>query len=263
MVRSHLTWSGVLDDRWAATMLRPRWVLLDRVLRWPVVAGLGRNRTFAWLAARTRFFDDAVTSALDAGIDQVVIVGAGYDSRAWRLARDGVRFFEVDHPATQADKRGRAPEGGPTYVPVELGVDALGDALPAAGHRGDRPSVFVVEGVTMYLTEPQVRDLLGTVRRLGGPGGSRVAVNFGLGVEAGSRASAAIHRLALAVGGERITFRPSLEQAEAAVAAAGWVPDRTTTAPELIRRYLAGTGLPLTGVRPTAFAMTAATATTG
>jgi O-methyltransferase involved in polyketide biosynthesis len=63
LARSHLTWLGILDDPWAKTMLRPKWALLDKVLRWPVAAGLGRNRAFAWLAARTRFFDDAVLAA--------------------------------------------------------------------------------------------------------------------------------------------------------------------------------------------------------
>jgi methyltransferase (TIGR00027 family) len=262
LARSYLTWLGVLDDPFAQAMLRPRWALMDKVLRRPVAAWWGRNRTFSWLAARTRFYDDAVTEALDAGIRQVVVVGAGYDSRAWRLARDGVRFFEVDHPATQADKRGRAPENGPCYVPVELGVDALHEALPSAGFRTDRPSLFLAEGLTMYLTEPQVRDLLGALHRLGAPG-SRLAVNFGLGVEAAAerrgRAGAAFHAVALALSGEHVHFRPTPGHATEVLTATGWTPERTHTAPELIRRYLTGSGLPVSGVRPTAFAMTAST----
>lgn len=57
-----------------------------------------------YLRARTAFFDRAVVSALDAGAEQVVIGGAGYDGRALRYARPGVRWYELDHPATQADK---------------------------------------------------------------------------------------------------------------------------------------------------------------
>lgn len=257
LVRSYLTWRGILDDPFAAPMLRRRWALMDQALRRPLLAGLGRNRTFSWLVARTRFFDDAVTAALDAGIRQVVVLAAGYDSRAWRLCRPGVRFFEVDHPATQADKRRRAPGGGPRYVPVDLGTDALEERLLAAGYHADEPGVFTVEGVTMYLTEAQVRDLLGTLRHLGAAG-SRLAINFGLGVEAAdSRASwlgTALTRLQFAMSGERITYRPSVPHAEAVLAAAGWTPERTLTAPELVTRYVTGTGLPVTGIKPTAFA---------
>lgn len=243
-------------------MLRPRWALLGKGLRLPMVARLGRNRTFAWLAARTRFFDDAVTDALDAGIRQVVVIAAGYDSRSWRLARPDVRFFEVDHPSTQTDKRRRAPAGGPSYVPVEFGVDVLEDALLAAGFRTDEPSVFTVEGVTMYLTEPQVRDLLTSLSHLAAAG-SRLAVNFGLGVEAAaapvSRAGALLASLHFRLSGERITFRPTIERAEAVLATTGWMLQETLPAPELVGRYLQGTDLPITDIKPTAFAMTAAT----
>jgi O-methyltransferase involved in polyketide biosynthesis len=65
------------------------------------------NRMHEYLRARTAFFDRAVLTALDAGLAQVVIGGVGYDGRALRYARPGVRWFELDHPATQADKRER------------------------------------------------------------------------------------------------------------------------------------------------------------
>lgn len=260
LARAHLTWLGVLDDRLAAPMLRPLWAWTDRMLRVPVVSRLGRSRTFAWLAARTRFFDDAVTEALDAGVRQVVVMAAGYDSRAWRLARPGVTFFEVDHPATQHDKRRRAPVGGPCYVPVEFGTDSVADALIAAGYRIDEPAVFTVEGVTMYLTEPQVRALLTTLRGLGAAG-SRLAVNFGLGVEAAdsaaSRMGARAARLHFLASGEHITYRPSIPLAEAVLAEAGWTAGPACTAPELVRRYVTGTCLPTTDIKPTAFALSA------
>jgi len=60
-----------------------------------------------YIRARTAFFDRVVVSAIDRGVAQVVIGGAGYDGRAFRYAKPGVRWFEVDHPATQADKRAR------------------------------------------------------------------------------------------------------------------------------------------------------------
>src|SRR5262249_28815188 len=65
-----------------------------------------------FLEVRTRFFDEAVVRAIDAGTHQIVILGAGYDARALRFRTPGVRFFEVDHPATQRDKRDRLHETG-------------------------------------------------------------------------------------------------------------------------------------------------------
>lgn len=261
LVRAHLTWLGILDDPFAESMLRPSWAWLERALRLPVLSGLGRNRTFSWLAARTRFYDDAVTSALDAGVRQVVVVAAGYDSRAWRLARPGVSYFEVDHPATQSDKRRRAPVGGPTYVPVELGVDALPEALRRTDFDPSARSVVTVEGLTMYLTETQVSDLFSALHGVCAPG-SVVAVNFGMGVEAAAttasgKAGALLSQVSLKLTGERVTFRPTPAEARKLLTTTGWTPTSSRTAPELIHHYVTGTPLPTTGIRPTAFAMTA------
>jgi methyltransferase (TIGR00027 family) len=59
------------------------------------------------MARRTAFFDRASLAALERGVRQVVVLGAGYDGRALRFATPGVTWFEVDHPATQSDKRAR------------------------------------------------------------------------------------------------------------------------------------------------------------
>src|SRR5438477_9726449 len=61
----------------------------------------------SYIAARTRFFDEEVLAAMAGGIEQVVVAGAGYDGRAMRFRSPKVRFFELDHPATQRDKRRR------------------------------------------------------------------------------------------------------------------------------------------------------------
>jgi len=169
LVRAHLTWVGVLDDPWAETMLRPRWRVMGHAMRrWPLTR-YARSAAFSFLAARTLFFDDTVTGALDAGVHQVAVIGAGYDSRAWRLARPSVRCFEVDHPATQRDKRLRAPGGGPTYVAADLSRDSLAQVLPTAGFEPGVASVFVVEGLTMYLPERTVIAMLSTLAELSGP----------------------------------------------------------------------------------------------
>ncbi|MGN6677423.1 MAG: class I SAM-dependent methyltransferase, partial [Streptosporangiaceae bacterium] len=116
----------------------------------------------ASLAARTAFFDGQVTSAIEAGVDQVVILGAGYDDRALRFRTAGVRFFEVDHPDTQADKRARLDTilaeddlagvaGRPAFVAADFGSDDVAAVLSAAGHDRERATLFLSEGLLVYL----------------------------------------------------------------------------------------------------------------
>jgi methyltransferase (TIGR00027 family) len=193
-------------------MLPRRWAAASALLRVPVLHRLGRNQSFAYLAARTRFYDEFVTDALDDGAEQVVVVGAGLDSRAWRLARPGATFFEVDLPATQADKRSRAPDGGPVYVAADAADPSLADKLKAAGFRADETTAFTVEGLTMYLTREEVARLLGTLASIGGPA-SRLAVNFGVGFERHGSRRGRFGRLAMASGGERYNFRLALADA--------------------------------------------------
>lgn len=124
-----------------------------------------------WTAVRTTFLDRRVAAFMDAGLPQVVLLGAGFDTRAARLARAGVRFFEVDQGASQAEKlaRLRGLEGYPlanaTYVTCDFEHEDFLDRLVAAGFSAERPAVFVWEGVTPYLTEAAVR---ATLRRLAG-----------------------------------------------------------------------------------------------
>lgn len=150
-------------DPWAAKLAGPEGEALAR--RYDQVnphAGL-------YTAVRTAFLDGEVRAALARGVDQVVLLGAGLDARAARLGAPGVRFFEVDRPASQEDKlaRARAAEGYPldaaTYVPCELGRDDFLAGLEAAGLSAARPALVLWEGITFYLTEEAVR---ATLRRV-------------------------------------------------------------------------------------------------
>jgi methyltransferase (TIGR00027 family) len=135
--------------------------------------------------ARTRFFDDALTAALAGGARQVVILGAGLDSRGYRFADrlGGDRFFEVDSPATQAYKTRRVEEalgGLPAhvrYVPVDLATDDLLTALRAQGYAEDARTLFVWEGVSYYLPEAAVRGML-RLARDHGAAGSTLAFDY-------------------------------------------------------------------------------------
>lgn len=120
-----------------------------------------------WLALRVAYLDRLVGLAVDRlSMRQVVILGAGYDTRAARLPRAGVRFYEVDHPATQAAKRARLgelpgyPVDAATYVTCNFESGSHEDPvtqLGAAGFALGEPALVIWEGVVPYLTEPAIR----------------------------------------------------------------------------------------------------------
>ena len=122
------------------------------------------RRTFLHVLARTRAIDDTVRESLRGEATQVVILGAGYDSRAYRMQGPlrGATVFEVDLPPMQELKKlrqcarvlGRAP-GNVVFVPIDLATEDLGPALRKAGYRRDCKTVFVWEGVSMYLADAQ------------------------------------------------------------------------------------------------------------
>lgn len=126
-----------------------------------------------WIAVRTAFLDGCVLRAVPprGTVRQVVILGAGLDTRAARLEREGVRFFEVDHPASQSDKRARTarlagyPGDAAVQVPCDFERDDFVERLGAAGFDASAPAVVLWEGVTPYLTEQAVR---ATLRRIAG-----------------------------------------------------------------------------------------------
>jgi len=121
---------------------------------------------------RKRYADDAVTVAIDDGLGQVVILGAGLDTRAYRLvAPRGIAAFEVDLPDNIAYKRHRLERlygcvpAGVALVPVDFETGDLGHALGKRGFRLGRPAMFVWEAVTQYLTEHAVRRTLMSLSR--------------------------------------------------------------------------------------------------
>jgi methyltransferase (TIGR00027 family) len=125
------------------------------------------------LYARTVFFDARVLDAIERGIAQVVILGAGYDDRALRFHSPGVRFFELDHPATQEDKRRRVEAlggGGLVFVAADLTRDSVTSLLADAGHHGGRATLFVCEGLVIYLMPQEIVKLLRSLGERAAPG---------------------------------------------------------------------------------------------
>ena len=135
------------------------------------------------IALRTSAIDSAVRDAIAAGASQLVILGAGYDGRAWRMPElAGVKVFEVDHPATQTDKRARvaelqAPNGTVNFVAIDFEREKLDAVLDRAGHNRSTPTCWIWEGVVMYLTRDAMHATLADVARRSAPG-STLIVNY-------------------------------------------------------------------------------------
>jgi len=136
-------------------------------------------------AYRTIAFDRALLDAVHAGATQVVILGAGFDSRGYRFAHQlrGVRFMEVDYPPTQEYKKRRVEEilgalpPAVSYVPMDLTRDDLLTQLAKAGYSERQRTFFLWEGVVFYLPEDAVKDTLHFVRDHAARG-SRLAFNY-------------------------------------------------------------------------------------
>jgi methyltransferase (TIGR00027 family) len=117
---------------------------------------------------RTRFIEERLEQAIRDGVSQVVILGAGFDTRAYRLTEllKAVQVFEVDQPSTQEYKKRRIRETGIdvpanlTYVPVDFRHDKVGDVLAAADYDSKKKTFFIWAGVTMYLPEEAVEETL-------------------------------------------------------------------------------------------------------
>ena len=129
-----------------------------------------------FLVARDRYIDDVLRKFLDESLPQIVILGAGYDSRAYRFdLANQVEIFEVDHPATQADKLsklqsvfGKMPDHI-IYVPIDFNTQTLEERLMESEYAPNLKTLFIWQGVTMYLTSDAIDTTLAFVVRHSGP----------------------------------------------------------------------------------------------
>lgn len=133
-----------------------------------------------FLTVRERHIDEYLTACLVAGVRQVVILGAGFDSRAYRFEefRRGVKVFEVDHSATQQAKLkkvqrifGHVPQHV-IYVPIDFNTQTLGQRLGDCGYAEHAQTLFIWQGVTQYLTPESVDSTLAFVANHSGVGSS-------------------------------------------------------------------------------------------
>ncbi len=176
-----------------------------------------------YLAGRTRFFDTVVTRAIGQGLDQVVVGAAGYDGRAFRYAKRGVRWFEVDQPATQRDKRERLARlgiaaGQVRFVAADFTRDPVAERLLAAGLDPARPSLFLLEGVAVYLEAAVLEAVLGQFRQVA-RAGSRLAISVSLSSPGQARSR---FRDTVAALGEPARSTLEADEAEHLLARTGW-----------------------------------------
>jgi methyltransferase (TIGR00027 family) len=199
----------LFDDPFTLRCLPPLWQGMVRLLCLP---GLGpalfalRERmtpgAVGGLLCRTRYIDDALGRALEEHLDQVVILGAGFDTRPYRVpgVEDTV-VFEVDHPVAQALKRTRLEHvlGGlpshVTFVPIDFDRHRLGEAMGAAGFRPDGRTFFIWEGVTQYITGKAVDATLRYLSRSAGAGSKIVFTYIWQGIIDGSARSQVEERI--------------------------------------------------------------------
>jgi methyltransferase (TIGR00027 family) len=210
----------VLDDDLGFALAGPDAV----AVREELVARLSRPSLLVfsrWVCVRARVPEDVVEDALQSGVRQYVVLGAGLDTFACRradLMGRGLRVFEVDHPVTQAWKRERVVElglelpSGLVFTPVDFEHQTLENGLVAAGFDFSAPATFSWIGVTMYLTLDAINATLATVARC--PSGTRISLTYDLPKQAlsglGAEVSGVLSSIAAEMGEPFVsTFLPS------------------------------------------------------
>ena len=124
------------------------------------------------LIARTRFIDDLVKESTENGIEQYVILGAGYDMRAHRLDLPAsLKIFEVDQPAVQSKKISKLPKelsdlDNVSYVNVDFANQSVSESLIEAGFDQTKSSIFTLEGVTQYIAKDAFNSTLSEIAKL-------------------------------------------------------------------------------------------------
>jgi methyltransferase (TIGR00027 family) len=204
---------------------------------------------YEYFIARTAYLDEVVERALREDIPQIVFLGAGYDTRAFRFADliQGTQIFELDIPATQAHKRGLLAEAGVaapaglTYVPIDFNRESLPEKLAEAGYAADEKTLFIWEGVSYYLPAQTVDGVLRFVRE-GSAAGSVLCLDYMLtpGEDEASRFGATQSREAMRAmyTDEPLFFDLAPEAVESFFAARGFTVAEHLSTAVLEARYL-------------------------
>lgn len=240
----------VLDDPYAHWFLGP--VLRAALSYEGMMPQLGTYADWAtdgivrFVVARHRYMDDALLRAARR-VRQVVLLGAGYDMRAYRFAHELRRctVFEVDHPATAtrkarvlARRQKELPDATVVRVQVDFETQSFRRALEKAGFDSAQQTFFVWEGVSMYLSRAGVKATLETIRAMSGAG-SEVVMDCWYLPDEPSLVSSARRWTAnlLSLLGEPVTFSLHVEDAEPFLRRLGFRLRELADAETLRRRY--------------------------
>ena len=163
----------------------PLWVkyrLCGDLFLYPTVPAVGSEGLLNFLIARTLYIDRMIRSTITR-VEQVVVLGAGYDMRCYgELKREGLSCFEVDQPTVQQHKRANLERTGidtshVTFVEVDFRQEEVFSKLCASGYDTGKRTLFLWEGVTLYLSEDDVRKMLRGIRAHA-PSGSMLVADF-------------------------------------------------------------------------------------
>jgi methyltransferase (TIGR00027 family) len=173
----------ICEDPYARKFV-PTWFYY--VAKFTMVTGYAEWRSpgvMGFLVTRSRYIDDYLSGGIRDGIEQLVILGSGFDSRPYRFEqlRGRVRVFEVDHPATQRIKKEKlvkifgALPNHVTFVPVDFAEETLEKRLVESGYDKAAKTLFIMEGVTMYLNPEAMDSILSFVTGYSGSGSSLIS----------------------------------------------------------------------------------------
>jgi methyltransferase (TIGR00027 family) len=206
---------------------------------------LGLEGLMNFAVVRERHVEALMQDEVAAGLVQIVILGAGFDTRAYRLEGLGaVPVYEVDHPLTQAAKR-RALQGVVTpppnvkFVTVDFETDDLGERLRAAGYDESARTLFVWQGVIMYLTPSGIDHTLAFIANHSAPGSVVIFDYMYERLLRRLRGPTAMRVFTRAMG-EDITFGLDGDKVEAFLTARGFGNVANVDGDALARRYLTG-----------------------
>ncbi len=266
MVRNddYLAMKLVAPEYWHYSLMKPDYrtgVLITKTFRFD---------TNYYVNARTKHMDALLKQAANDGATQVVNLGAGYDSRAYRFkdAMPRVRFFEIDLPAMIEEKKRRLKEalgqvpGDVVYVPIDFNTQNIPDELKKAGYDPGQKTFFIWEGVTYYISGEAVDSTLRFIATQSAAGSSVVFDYMPSGVIQGDFATYPdIRRLAfwVAYRGEPFVFGIPEGQSAAYVSRRGLKVISDLKPKDLEKRYLTRSDGTLDGPCPSAFRIMHAT----